>query len=145
MSQVHDLLRTSYDIQFGTNVLAHFHFTTLLLPALLAAESPRVINVSSSAHRFTPAGGIDFDRLKGAKQGSCIPVRSLLERYQWYGQSKLGNVLFTKELVRRYGDKGLISLTLHPGYISTNLNRYHSWPLQTLNVRVLDPDRDAVS
>jgi retinol dehydrogenase-12 len=47
---IEELTKNNYDLQFGTNVLGHFHLTALLLPALLAALEPRVINVSSIAH-----------------------------------------------------------------------------------------------
>jgi retinol dehydrogenase-12 len=41
-----------YDLQFGTNVLGHFYFTTLVLPALLAATrwNSHVVNTSSDVH-----------------------------------------------------------------------------------------------
>ncbi|KAG8747716.1 hypothetical protein FRC10_011843 [Ceratobasidium sp. 414] len=60
---------TDYDIQFGTNVLGHYLFTTLLLPVLIhtAQTSPRghvrVVNVASNGHRFAPKGGIDYSVL----------------------------------------------------------------------------------
>lgn len=79
-----------YDLQFGVNVLAHFYFTTLLLPALLNADSrARVINVTSQAHRFS-TNGIDFASLKGPKQGSSFGPFALVERYKVYGQVRLG-------------------------------------------------------
>lgn len=59
------LTKDSYDLQFGTNVLGHFHLTSLLLPALLASPSPRVVNVSSIGHRITHSRGIQFETLKG--------------------------------------------------------------------------------
>jgi len=115
-----------YDLQFGTNVLGHFHLTTLLLPTLLSHPGSRIINVSSEGHRYPFPTGIQFDTLKGPKTGSWFPPSALLERYQYYGQSKLGNILFSNELARRFQDKGLISIAIHPGVISTDLTRYHS-------------------
>lgn len=120
------LTKDGYDLQFGTNVLGHFHFTMLLLPALLATPNPRVINVSSRGHLFAPSSGFFWDKLKGPKKGTWIPGLNFIERYQLYGQSKLGNILFSNELVRRYGDKGLIAISVHPGVIRTDLGRNHN-------------------
>ena len=86
---IDQLTKDGYDLQFGTNVLAHFHFTMLLLPALLATPNPRVINVTSRGHLFAPSGGLFWDKLKGPKASTWIPGLSLIQRYQFYGQSKL--------------------------------------------------------
>jgi retinol dehydrogenase-12 len=83
------LTKDGYDLQFGVNVLGHFHLTTLLLPVLFAAPEPRVINVTSMGHQYTTWGGIDWKSLKGPKKGSWIPPISLSQRYAHYGQSKL--------------------------------------------------------
>jgi NAD(P)-dependent dehydrogenase (short-subunit alcohol dehydrogenase family) len=53
-----------FELQFGTNHLGHFALTGRLLALLLAAESPRVVTVSSGAHRM---GQIDFDNLDGSR------------------------------------------------------------------------------
>lgn len=72
---------------FGVNVLAHFHLTMSLLPALLAADTPaRVVNLSSLAHKLAPAGGITFEHLKGPKKGRWFPPLALNERYKYYGE-----------------------------------------------------------
>lgn len=120
------LTKDSYDLQFGTNVLGHFHLTSLLLPALLASPSPRVVNVSSIGHRITHSRGIQFETLKGPKQGTWIPILSFIERYKFYGQSKLGNLLHANELARRYKDNGLVAISVHPGFVKTDLMRNHS-------------------
>ncbi|TFK24419.1 NAD(P)-binding protein [Coprinopsis marcescibilis] len=117
-----DMLTTQgYDLQFGTNVLGHFYFTKLLLPILVstAKASPsgnvRVVNTSSSASRV---GKINFNTFKDS------PARRKLSPTALYGQSKLGNVIFSNELARRYGDQGIISSSLNPGNIVTNLMRH---------------------
>jgi retinol dehydrogenase 12 len=89
------LTKNDYDLQFGTNVLGHFHLTALLLPALLASPKPRVINVSSMGHTYPQSGGIHFETLKGPKKGTWIPLLSLSERYKYYGQSKLVRIATT--------------------------------------------------
>jgi NAD(P)-dependent dehydrogenase (short-subunit alcohol dehydrogenase family) len=100
-----------FESQFGTNHLGHFALTGLLLERLLAAPSPRVVTLSSGAHRI---GWIRFDDLQGEK------------RYvNWlaYGQSKLANLMFCFELQKRAtaAATSLLSLAAHPGYARTNL------------------------
>lgn len=97
-----------FEVQFGTNVVGHFLLTGLLLPLILKATAPRVINVSSSAHSF---GKIELDNLNGEKKYSAWPA---------YAQTKLANILFTRELVHRYGPH-LMSASCHPGFSRTNL------------------------
>ncbi|GAA0942073.1 oxidoreductase [Actinocorallia libanotica] len=96
-----------FEMQFGVNHLGHFALTGLLLPALLERPGARVVTVSSFASH---GGRIDFDDLQGEKRYS---------RWGGYARSKLANLLFAKELDRRY--KGLDSLVAHPGYAATGL------------------------
>ncbi|KAI0263036.1 NAD-binding protein [Gloeopeniophorella convolvens] len=116
-----------YDAQFGTNVLGHFYLTKLLLPVLIAAaqKSPagtvRVVTVASVGHNFAPPEGIVWGSLKGDES---LATRKKLGTNKLYGQSKLGNILFSNELARRYGDQGIVSLSLHPGSINTDLSRH---------------------
>lgn len=102
--------KEGFELQFGVNHIGHFLLTNLLLPALRCTrEGGRIINVSSAAHYH---GVIDFENLKG-ENGK--------QRYSGmkaYAQSKLANVLFTKELSRRYPD-GLTANCLHPGVVGT--------------------------
>ncbi|KAI9442859.1 NAD(P)-binding protein [Lactarius psammicola] len=111
-----------YDLQFGTNVIGHWLFTVLLLPALLAAtdaspshEKARIVTVSSSANYLTK--GLDFD---GIADG---PGRTQYNEWELYNKSKFGNVVVARELARRYGDK-IVSTSLHPGNIRTDLQRH---------------------
>jgi NAD(P)-dependent dehydrogenase (short-subunit alcohol dehydrogenase family) len=105
------LTTDGFESQFGTNHLGHFALTGLLLGRLLAAPAPRVVTVSSGAHRI---GRINFGDLQGE------------HRYiSWlaYGQSKLANLMFCFELQRRAAeaDSELRSMAAHPGYARTNL------------------------
>jgi len=100
-----------YELQFFTNHVGHFILVTGLLARL--ASTSRVVVVASNAHRRAP-GGIEFDNLSGARD--YVPMRA-------YGQSKLANVLFTRELARRLGPPGRTANCLHPGVIATNLMR----------------------
>jgi NAD(P)-dependent dehydrogenase (short-subunit alcohol dehydrogenase family) len=105
------LTEDGFEMQFGTNHLSHFALTGLLLPVLRSAEAPRVVNVSSLAHR---GGKIDFDNLQAERKYRSWPA---------YQQSKLANLLFTFELQRRSdaGGWGLMSNAAHPGYARTDL------------------------
>ncbi|KAJ8591108.1 NAD(P)-binding protein [Rhizopogon salebrosus TDB-379] len=113
------LTMDGYDLQFGTNVLGHFYFTKLLLPTLLATAKSapdgkvRVITTSSSAHTL---GGLNFNTFK-----DC-PARKKLSIWELYGQSKTAPL----ELARRYGSEGIVSISLNPGNIKTDLQRHVS-------------------
>src|SRR5580704_3964647 len=100
-----------FEMQFGTNHLGHFALTGPLLDRLLATDGARVVNVSSTGHRF---GSIRFDDLQW-KNG--------YRKWRAYGQSKLANLLFTLELQRKVyaAGKKLLAVACHPGYAATNL------------------------
>jgi len=102
-----------FELQFGTNHLAHFLLTRELLPALLAGGGGRVVNVSSAAHH---RGGVNLEDPNYES--------SEYEAWKAYGQSKTANILFTSELDRRYGDRGLHAYSLHPGAVDTDLSRH---------------------
>ncbi len=100
-----------FELQFGTNHLGHFALTNLLLPYV----SGRVVTVSSSMHRV---GRIDFDDLNWEHRR--------YRRWPAYGQSKLANLLFTRELQHRLTAVGspVLSTAAHPGYAATNLQSH---------------------
>jgi NAD(P)-dependent dehydrogenase (short-subunit alcohol dehydrogenase family) len=100
-----------FEMQFGTNYLGHFALTARLMPLLRGASGPRVVNVSSLAHR---TGLIDFGDLQGAR---------LYSPWKAYGQSKLACLIFALELQRRSDAAGwnLTSIAAHPGFARTNL------------------------
>ena len=100
-----------FELQFGTNHLGHFALTGRLLDLLLAAPKPRVVSVSSGAHRF---GKMNFEDLQSERR---------YWKWRAYGQSKLANLLFAFELQRRAAAARteLLSVAAHPGYAATNL------------------------
>jgi WW domain-containing oxidoreductase len=104
---------SGYELQFFTNHIGHFILVTSLLDRL--ADAARVVVVSSAAHMNTPKGGVQFDNLTGEKGYSAWPA---------YGQSKLCNVLFAKQLAKRLQGSGKTANTLHPGVIATPLGRH---------------------
>lgn len=108
-------LANGLEKQFATNHMGHFTLITGLLSQIKAADSARVVIVSSAAHMQAPAEGIEFDNLDGHKSYSG---------WKAYGQSKLANILFANELARRLKETGVTVNSLHPGVIATNLGRH---------------------
>jgi NAD(P)-dependent dehydrogenase (short-subunit alcohol dehydrogenase family) len=101
-----------YELQFFTNHIGHFILVTGLLDQLTATG--RVVMVSSAAHNMAPPEGIQFDNLSGEKG---------YKGWTAYGQSKLANLLFAKELARRFNGTKKTANAVHPGVIETNLGR----------------------
>jgi NAD(P)-dependent dehydrogenase (short-subunit alcohol dehydrogenase family) len=103
-----------FETQLGTNHLGHFALTGLLLEPLRRTPKARVVSVSSLAHFW---GGIAFDDLQSER--SYNPTRA-------YGQSKLANLLFTRELARRLEAARIDALAAaaHPGSTRTELQRH---------------------
>jgi WW domain-containing oxidoreductase len=107
-----------YELQFFTNHIGHFMLVTGLLDSL--TPDGRVVMLSSRAHTGAPAGGIEFDNLSGSKG---------YKPWAAYGQSKLANILFAKDLARRFAGTGRTANALHPGVIfDTNLTRNMTIP-----------------
>src|SRR3989441_5794691 len=94
---------------FEVNYLSGFLLTHLLLDLLKNSAPSRIVNVSSSAHG---PSAIHFDDLQGERRYSG---------YRAYGQSKLAQILFTRELARRLEGTGVTVNACHPGVIRTNL------------------------
>ena len=101
-----------YELQFFTNHIGHFILVNGLLDEL--TEEGRVVMLSSAAHMNAPKEGIDFDNLAGEKNYSA---------WSFYGQSKIANLLFAKELARRFSGTKKTAYAVHPGVIKTNLAR----------------------
>ncbi|XP_054152539.1 retinol dehydrogenase 14-like [Oppia nitens] len=102
-----------FEMMFGTNHLGHFLLTLLVLPLLRKSPKARVVNVASVAYSF---GEIDFNDINTLKKP--------YEMWSIYGQSKLANVLFTRELARRLGTDSSINVyAVHPGGVRTEFAR----------------------
>lgn len=120
---VSNLERTKdgFERQLGVNHLGHFHLTNrlfdLLLKGAATRDGARIVNVASEAHRF---GGLDL-------QDPNYLTREY-KKWEAYGQSKLANILFTRELHRRLAEKGMekkvLAVCCHPGVVRTELGRY---------------------
>ncbi len=102
-----------YESQFFTNHIGHFILVTGLLEQL--TDTGRVVMLSSGAHNMAPKAGIEFDNLSGDKG---------YKSWGNYGQSKMANLLFAKELARRFKGTAKTANAVHPGVINTNLSRH---------------------
>lgn len=93
--------------QFGVNHMGHFLLTMKLIDLIPAGG--RIVNVASGAHKV---GNIHFEDIHLTKGFNVVKA---------YAQSKLANVLFTRELARRLKSKGIIVNCCHPGAVATNI------------------------
>ena len=116
------ITKDGFELQFGTNHLGPFLFTTLLLPRIREGSAPRIVNVASQGHYR--AKGIDWDRLR-----ESTPTVS---GFPEYCVSKLCNVLFTKELARGKAGNGVHNYSLHPGGVATDIWRRIPWPFDAV-------------
>ena len=92
---------------FYANHIGHFVLTYHLLDLLRASGEARVINLSSAAYALGKATRF----FKRTENLSTIAA---------YGDGKLANILFTKELAKRYADSGITAYAVHPGVVGTN-------------------------
>lgn len=153
------ILRSRH-LTWGIQSVGHFYLAQLLIPVLLsgASNSPegraRVINTSSMAH--ASVSGIDFDTLRdhtkrkklgtqklhfqskfvSASLAACMGSRrgSLTVTYGRGSSAVQATVVFSNELNRRYGDQGIISVSLHPGNLRTEAQRHVSSIEKVLSV-----------
>jgi NAD(P)-dependent dehydrogenase (short-subunit alcohol dehydrogenase family) len=98
--------KQGFETTFGVNHLGHFLLTDLLLERIRASAPARIVNLSSVGHNFA-RGGLPWDDLQHATT-----------RYTANGaycESKLANVLFTRELARRLPPEEVTANTCHPG------------------------------
>ncbi|KAI0913238.1 putative retinol dehydrogenase 12 [Ustulina deusta] len=103
------------DYQFGINHLSQFVLTNKLMPKILAAgPGTRIVNVSSSGHRFT---GVRFHDPNFTEPGSYKEFAS-------YGQAKTANILYAVELNKRLASRGVHAYAPTPGSVTTNLQTY---------------------
>lgn len=97
-----------YELTFAMNHLGLFLLSELLTPALQKGAPARIINLSSDAHR---AAGINYDDLQSERGYSSFRV---------YSNSKLMNLLFTRELSRRLADQKITVNAVHPGMVASD-------------------------
>jgi len=117
----HEVTGDGFESQFQVCHLSHFYLFQLLAPVLVKSSSPsfnsRVISLSSLAHHFSSVHVGDYNLEK--LQGGYNPMIA-------YAHAKTCNIWFANELERRYGEKGVHGLSLHPGGITgTGLQQSH--------------------
>jgi len=106
-------LGSDWESQFAVNHIGHFVLSNGLLPIILAADSPRVVCLSSIGHRRS-------DILWDDIHFHSRPY----EKWTAYAQSKTANALFALGLDMKYRDQGLQAFSVHPGGIMTPLQRH---------------------
>jgi NAD(P)-dependent dehydrogenase (short-subunit alcohol dehydrogenase family) len=127
-----------FEQTFAVNHLAYFLLTNLLLDRLKASAPARIINVASGAHR---SGRIDFDDLQHEKRFSG---------YGAYCDSKLANILFTRELARRIEGSGVTANCLRPGLVATGFGqgegtKLFKWAFKLGKPFMLSPEKGAAT
>jgi len=115
MACPYELTVDGFESQFGVNYIGHFALTRQLLPALIAAQSARVVCLSSTGHFLSP---VVFEDI-GFEQRDYDP-------WQSYGQSKTACSLLAVALQDRYKQQGIEAFAVHPGGIMTTLQRHMS-------------------
>lgn len=118
MAKPPSLTVDGYELQFGTNHVGHALLIKKFLPLLEKRRSEggdaRIVLLSSQAMLFHPKGGIIFDDLKTTQNKFWIGGAWLR-----YGQSKLANMLYARELAARHPE--ILCMAIHPGVVATNL------------------------
>ena len=114
---------------FAVNHLGYFLFTNLLLDVVKKESESRIINVSSAAHHFVK--GMQWDDIN-YKDDFKMGLKA-------YGQSKLGNILFTKQLAKKLQKDGVTVNAIHPGGVNTSLGNQNNSLLGRVLKIILKP------
>jgi retinol dehydrogenase 12 len=123
------------ELTFATNHMSYFVLTHGLRDRLRASAPARVVNVASDAHKGEK---LDFNDLQSARSYRGLSV---------YGRTKLCNILFTRELARRWQGSGVTANSLHPGFVSTRFGDMSggmlSWAVRAAKVFAISPEKGA--
>lgn len=103
------------EMTFAVNHIGYYLLTMELLDLIKASAPARIVNVSSGAHEV---GKFNFDDYNREEKFSAFPV---------YGESKMANILFTRELARRLEGTDVTVNALHPGFVATNFAKNTGW------------------
>ncbi|KAI0148269.1 NAD(P)-binding protein [Hypoxylon sp. NC0597] len=107
-----------FERHFATNYLGHFLLTNLLMPKILSSDAPRVVNVGSDGHIFSP---IRFD-------DPGFRDEALYRTWMAYGQSKTAMMLMAISLAEKLGARNnFLAFSVHPGAVTTNLTAHLDW------------------
>lgn len=123
------LTQDGLEVQMGVNHFGHFLLSNLLLDLLKKSDYPaRIINVSSVAH------------IKGMMNWEDLNSEKGYDPSKAYEQSKLANILFTKELARRLKNNCAVTVNaVHPGIVNTEIFRYMSFYQSTFSTLFIYP------
>ena len=131
----HQLTEDGVEMTFAVNHLAPFLLTVLLRELLVASAPARVVTVASAAHR-----GHRLDL-------AALARREWSTGWRAYGESKLANILFTRELARRLEGTGVVATCLHPGVVRTGFARQGPlairWFFKLAGLFLLSPEQGA--
>lgn len=113
----YELTKDEIEKQFQVNYLGHYYLTRLLISNLSKASNARVINVSSTAHRASPAPFSDwinkhYQLKQGPQKEEYLP-----RDFKNYGITKACQIIFSYQLNNLYKDKSIKSVSLHPGNV----------------------------
>jgi len=122
------------EMQWAVNHLAPFLLMHLLLPVMTAARPARVVNLSSNAHKFAALRWDDLQMKHGRYRG-----------LRQYCNTKLANVLFTRELARRAAASGVTANAMHPGVVATELLLGGFPPLRLVSRFMRTPEQGAAT
>jgi NAD(P)-dependent dehydrogenase (short-subunit alcohol dehydrogenase family) len=122
------------ELQWAVNHLAPFLLTRLLLPALTAGAPARVITLSSNAHHSARWRWDDLEMAQGRYRG-----------FTQYANTKLANVLFTRELARRTLGTGVSAWAVHPGVVGTQLLTRGFPPIRLVRRWLRTPEQGAAT
>lgn len=130
------MTKQGFEMQFGTNHIGHFMLTRLLLPIM--RENSRIVTVSSTAQQFA-----DLETSGG--WNAFLDGKDQYTPWSAYGNSKLANCMFAKQLQEKLNDEGrgdIQSVSIHPGVVMTGLWKHTSSLLKPLTMVL--PDRKTV-
>jgi len=123
-----ELTGDSIERTWAVNHLAPFLLTTLLEERLKQSAPARVITTASDAHR---GAHIPFDDLAAERSYGLLG-------FERYGQTKLANILFTRELARRLEGTGVSAYCFHPGLVNTGFN-HNNGLLMAIGMAIVRP------
>lgn len=125
------------EMSFAVNHLASFLLTSQLMESLKKSPFARIVNVTSEAHRYA---NLDFNDLQ---------LEEYYSGFKAYCNSKLCNILFTRELHQRLKGISITANAVHPGTIGTNFGRYaggvYQWFFQLAKPFLLSAEKAAAT